>query len=45
MSIIDRFQRVDAWLASALPQWPASLILLVGLCVGLALALLIWPTQ
>jgi hypothetical protein len=41
MSVIDRFQRVDAWLASVLPDWPLSLILLVSLLVGLALALLI----
>ena len=41
MSIIDRFQHIDTWLAKVLPQWPASLIILVSLCVGIALAILI----
>jgi len=41
MSIIDRFQRIDDWLADMLPQWPVSLVILVALCVGIVAALLI----
>ena len=40
MSIpIHMFQRLDQRLAKALPNWPVSLVMLIAVCAGLALAL------
>ena len=41
MNIISRFERIDAAIARALPQWPVSLCILVSLGVGLVLAALL----
>jgi hypothetical protein len=41
MSIISRFERIDAAIARSLPQWPLSLIMVIAVCVGLGLAVLV----